>query len=352
MLKSITIAYKIFLTGFIFSSLFFSCKPTSKELAVFYDKPFTEIETLAKQEEKLFCIVLSRPDCPPCGSFIQSLGERYGHLASKVMFNVVDVSLSEHQWYPQWLCTGAFPTTCVFSAGGVLKAVIPGSVTSSKQCIESVISGDVKCANYFTNPVFPMSNENSLTALNALLSCKQNLDRGNDISDEIQPLLEQNAYPYCLFLKLSNEERQGRHEEAVYWAERMISPVNPYYSFVYDALYHEAKVIINPNYAAEASELSVVDELTLDGCRYKESKPFSLTLTNKGKSPLCVRDISVSCTCLKLLSEKQLTLEPGKSARVDLMFTPDVRGDVFREVVFFSDAKNSMQRVRVLAVVK
>jgi hypothetical protein len=247
---------------------------------------------------------------------------------------------------------GGFPTTCVFSAEGELEAVVPGTVATSTQCIASAIEGDTKCASYFENSLFAAKGKKRLDLLNALLSCKQNLETGQDISSEIQPFLDENAYPYSLFLKFTNEEKQGRHEEAVYWAQRMLAPENPHYSLIYDALYHDAKAVINPNYLAEAPELSVVEEVKLEGCKYKESKPFSLVVKNTGKSPLSIRNIAVSCSCMKLLSEKQLTIQPGQSAKVDLVFTPDVRGDVFREVTFFSDAKNSMQRVGIFAVVR
>jgi hypothetical protein len=97
----------------------------------------------------------------------------------------------------------------------------------------------------------------------------------------------------------------------------------------------------------------VVEEIKLEGCRYKEPKPFNITVKNTGKSPLSIRDIVVSCTCLKLVGARQTSpLLPGQSIKVDLIFTPDARGDVFREVTFFSDAKNSMQRVGISAVVR
>ena len=331
----------------------FSCKPTLKDLTILYGASLEEMQELAKEEDKkVFCVVLTKPDCPSCAGMVQGLGERYGHLEKKVVFNVVDVSQVENQWYPHWLCTGAFPTTCVFSADGELQAAIPGAASACQQCVASAISSDLKCTAFFENKQFPAKGERSVLVLNSLLSCKRNLEQGKDISTEIQPLLERNSYPYSLFLKILNEEKQNRHEEAVYWAKRMIEIEKPYYNFVYNALYNEVKSIINPNYLAEASVLSVVEELKLEDCKFKQPTPFSLKLTNKGKSPISIRDIATSCTCVELLRKKQQTLQAGASATIDLIFTPDMRGDVFREVTFFSDAKNSMQSVKIFAVVK
>ncbi len=342
----------ILLFAILFCTLFFSCKPTPKELTIFYDMPLEEVQKIANEEDKVFCVVLTEPECPSCAGMVQSLGERYGHLESKVVFNVVDVSLLENQWYSHWLCTGAFPTTCVFSSEGKLQAVIQGAAPVCQQCVASTIAGDFKCTSSFENLRFPARGEHRILMLNTLLFCKQNLVRGIDISAEIEPFLKQNVYPYSLFLKCFNEEKQGRHEDAVYWAKRMIENENSYYNHIYDDLHQEVKAIINPNYLADASVLSVVEELKLENCKLKEAKPFSLMLTNSGKSPISIRDVVVSCSCLKLLSEKQYTLQPNQSTKVNLVFTPDVRGDVFREVTFFSDAKNHRQTVRIFAVAR
>ena len=342
----------VLLFAVVFCALFFSCKPTPKDLTIFYDMPLEEVQKIAKEDEKVFCVVLTKPDCPPCANMVKSLGERYGHLESKVVFNVVDVSLPENQWYSHWLCVGAFPTTCVFSADGELQTSITCATSACQQCITSAIEGDFKCASFFENSQFPAKGKQSITMLNTLLSCKRNLEQGKDISAEIEPFLKQNVYPYSLFLKCLNEEKQGRHEEAVYWAKRMMEIEDSYYNFVYDTLYKKVKTMINPNYADEASVLSVVEELTLEGCEYKQSKPFSLTLTNIGKSPIAIRDIVVGCSCMKLLSEKPQSIQPNQSIKIDLAFTPDARGDVFREVTIFSDAKNAMQDVKIFAVVR
>lgn len=342
----------LLIIGLTLSCLFYSCKTSPQKLMIMYDQELEHVKDLAKQDDKMFCVVLFKPNCSPCSDFIQSLGDRYGHLASKVIFNVVDVSRPENQWYLHWLCTSAFLTTCIFSTSGELLAAVPCSAESCWQCIESAIIGDTKCAGYFENPQFPIRGKRSLVMLNTLLSCKQKLNQDQDISDEIQPLLDSHIYPYSLFLMCLNEKKQGRYKEATYWAQRMIAIESPYYSFVYDTLYKEAKSTINSNYAVEASELSVVEELKLEDCKYKEAKPFSLTLTNTGKSTLHIRDITMSCSCLELLGEKQQTIQPGASLKMDFIFTSDVRGDVFRAITFFSDAKNSMQNVRIFAIVK
>ena len=77
----------------VFCCALFSCKPTPKDLTILYGASLEEMQEIAKEEDKkVFCVVLTKPDCPSCAGMVQSLGERYGHLESKVVFNIVDVS--------------------------------------------------------------------------------------------------------------------------------------------------------------------------------------------------------------------------------------------------------------------
>ena len=98
--------------------------------------------------------------------------------------------------------------------------------------------------------------------------------------------------------------------------------------------------------------MSVVSELRLENCKLGQEQPFSLTLTNTGKSSLSVYDMRLSCTCVKLQSERTLTLQPGQSVKVDFLFIPDAQGEIFREIVFVSNGANGMERVTVVANVK
>jgi hypothetical protein len=157
----------------ILSSFFISCKTGNDRVVILYGQELEQVKEIAKKANKPFCIVLSRPDCPPCEHFVQELGDRYENLTSKAIFNIINVSQPEHQWYLHWLCLGASPTTLVFSPKGELKAVVSGVKAAAVQCIESSILGDVECAEYFFEKHFSARGD-VMQTLNALLSCKQN----------------------------------------------------------------------------------------------------------------------------------------------------------------------------------
>jgi len=334
--------------------LFHSCTNKTDRLIVLYDQGFEQINALAKKKGKHFCIVLSRPNCPPCQHYIIHLGELYKDLASKVIFNVVDVSLPENQWYMHWLATGASPTTTIFSPNGELKAVVAGITKNAIECIKSSIASNTECSRYFYQNHF-RTNSDVMQVLNTLLACKLDLDKGKDISETINVALARSQHPYTVYLKSISEVAKGQHEEAAYWANDFLQMVNSnsYFSRVYSNVNAQIRTIINPNYTpGDEGILSVVGEVALGDRKFKQPAPFSLTLTNTGSSELIIHDIQSGCTCVRLASKRTLTLQPQESQKVDFVFTGDVRGDVFREITFFSNGSNPMQRVRLTATVQ
>jgi thiol-disulfide isomerase/thioredoxin len=342
--------------GLILCSLFYSCKNASKsnELVILYDLEFDDVKKIAKKERKSFVMVLARPDCPPCEHYVQNLSKIYEDFGAKIIFNIVDISLPENQWYMHWLCSGASPTNVIFSQKGELKAIVSGVTKDAVQCIKTTFPGENKCSNYFYGKYFS-TKDDVLQMLNALLTIKQNLDKGKDIGEDINALLNQSNHPYLLYLNSLNNVNLGQDEEAVFWASEFLTEVNynSYHTQVYSNLFPEVRMIINPNYSAdEEGELSVVANLDLGHFNLRESRPFNLSLTNTGKTPLHIHDVRLSCSCVKLQGERKLTLQPGESKKLDFVYTADIAGDVLREITFFSNGVNPMQTVRITAKVK
>ena len=330
-----------------------SCK--SEDVVIEYDKTFEETQKLAIEKgKKAFCIVLSRPDCPPCVPYIEKLGRQYKYLCTKAIFNIVDVQLPEHQWYQQWACTGMLPTTCIFSTKGELLAIVPGTSGPSMQCIESVLSGkEAKCADYLYNKRYPVLGGDYQTLLTTLLSCKFDLDSGIDISPTIDDCVQQTHYPYPIYLKYLNEAAQGRYDQAAFWAQRLLEFDDTYYYLLYGDLYAQAKYIANPDYnPRDAAILTVESEVHLDNCKIHQPKRFALTLTNTGKTPLHIRNIEVGCSCLRLFNSKQLVLNAGEEQALDFEFTADTKGEIHRAITFFSDASNAITYVHIYGNVK
>lgn len=340
---------KIFsIAAILAATIFFaSC---NRKTEVVYDVPFEQIEARAKQENRDFYVVLSRPDCQSCSEYVNRLTPRIGkRLFRDGIVNVVDVSLPEHQWLAHWLCVGAFPTTCVFSSEGELKAVVSGASGMSMQCLNAVTDGDTKCADYFYQRHYPVKGD-YISVLNDILDSRRGIERGEDMGQALEDVLQRADYPYPVYLKAVNERKQQRHEDAVHWGGRVLAFDDTYYYYVYDDMYRETKYIVNPDYTPkDDAMLMMVEEVALGDCRVGEPQSVRIDVTNEGKYPAFISDITVSCTCLELLSPKQHRLEPGDTVGVELEFTAENPGNIYREVTFFSNATERIKRVALRA---
>ena len=335
----------IFFVTVCFIVVFTSCGGVD----VVYDVPFEQMVAGAEETGQDFCVVIARTDCPPCAEYVKSLRAGNRGAFPKITYNIVDVSLPENKWYTHWLCTGAFPATCLFSADGRLKAVIASTTNSAVECLRSAVDGDAKCADYLYDKHYHVLG-NYLAMLNDLLACKRDLEAGKDIGTEIDACLAKAWYPYPVYLKALNEQRQGRTEGAAEMGRQLLAFDEQYYYYVYNDLFTQAKYIIDPDYTpSEDAVLTMTEEIELDGCEVGKPRQFRMEVTNTGKFPLTVRDVQLSCTCLKLLTPARFRLEPGESSQVVAEFTAEGHGEFYREIVFFSDAAETMQRVAVRA---
>ena len=126
-----------------------------------------------------------------------------------------------------------------------------------------------------------------------------------------------------------------------------------HYNLVYSDLNGQMKSHTHLDYTFEGDAvLSVVDEVRLDSCKVRQPAHFSLLLTNRGKLPLTIYDIDPGCDCVELLSEKRFILPSEASMEVKFVFTPETKGDVYREITLLSNAVNPVEMVRVLAFVE
>ena len=115
---------------------------------------------------------------------------------------------------------------------GKLKGVVAGASRAAMECLKSVRDGNAKCADYFYSTKYPVSGSH-IAMLNNLLECKLRLDKGEDVSTALDDVLKKADYPYPVYLKMLNEEKHGRHEEAVRLAERLLQYTETHYFYVY-----------------------------------------------------------------------------------------------------------------------
>lgn len=68
--------------------------------------------------------------------------------------------------------------------------------------------------------------------------------------------------------------------------------------------------------------------------------------TNIGKSPLIIKDIKTSCDCAVPKKPKR-PIMPGEKAQITVSFDTSKLGGFSKQITIFSNAKNSIKRLRI-----
>jgi len=333
----------------LLAMLMVSCKRQSAA-EILYEKSFDDMKTLAGKANKPFCVVLSNTDCPPCSIYVNNLNDTHAQLCADALFDVVDVTQDENRWWQQWLNCSGLPTTVIFTPSGKLSAVVSGAADKCFDCIRSVLKGEPACAAYLYTRQFQSSGD-LFPALDAVLNCKFRLEQGENIDEAISNTFDQIVYPYNIYLKCLNEQKQGNHEMVVALAKKLLHFDDAYNVRMYDNLLNEVRLIIDPEYSNPENRavLAVEKELKLDGCYPNAPVKFKITVKNEGQAPLEISDITVSCSCVKLKSEKKHTIAAGKSADIDFEFTAEHEGVFYREISFVSNDIRAIKTVKMTA---
>jgi hypothetical protein len=327
------------------------CACNNRKSEVYFGKSFAEIKELAATVGKPFCIVLSMPDCPPCSDYVRILSSGESNLSQQAIFDIVDTSKPENEWYPMWLSTAGWPATCIFSPDGNLQAVVSGIAKQCTSCMENVLKGETECASYFYSKHYDFYGD-AFSALNSVLQCKLHLDAGENIEPEISQTMDKVVYPYNIYLKCQNARKNGDDEVAKILAEQLLKFNDTYSLRLYGNILSDAKTVINPDYRPETDAvLTVEKKIRLDGCELNVARPFSIEVANTGKSELQILDIMPSCSCVSLVSGKTYSVAPGKSVKINFEFKGDHEGEVFREIIFASNGAVPLETVELTATV-
>jgi hypothetical protein len=327
------------------------CACSNQKTEVLFGKSITEMKELVAKSGKPFCIVISRSDCSLCSDYVRVLSGGKSGLTGKAIFNVVDITKPENEWYPMWLASMASPATCIFSAKGDLQAVVSGKAEQCITCIGNVLKGEPECAFYLYSKHYEV-NGDVFPVLNTILQCKLRFDAGDDIEPEISQTPDKIVYPYNIYLKCLNAKKNGDEEAAKAMAEHLLKFGDAYNIHLYKKIFAEAKTIVNPDYSPENDAvLTVEKKIRLEDCVLNVARLFSIEVENTGKSELRILDITASCSCVSLVSGKTHTVAPDKSVKIDFEFRGDREGEIFREIFFTSNGVNPQETVELTATV-
>ena len=95
--------------------------------------------------------------------------------------------------------------------------------------------------------------------------------------------------------------------------------------------------------------LECEDLIHLDNCEKDTARPFDLSISNTGETPLEVLDIQLDCSCVTLRGEKTYTISPHQSQNINFDFTANKEGQVVREIFLKSNSIRPIKRIKIIA---
>lgn len=331
-----------------------SCRHRTEPCMV-TEQPLEEVLLKAGEEQKYLCILLIDSLQHGTAELLNSrLTGEFAYLSGKMIFSIVDILAAENRWYEKWLCPVATPLACVFSPDGALLNLLPDLTYESFAYMEKTVREAQADSEYHCYNRFGMSKNEYVAAMNSVLQAKRNFDAGKNIKTLIDSVVTKIKYPYSLFLKLRNEEKQNDAINLIHTCEELLSVNSAYELLLYGEELIAAKKILDPSYdIAHEPYLEVSPAVVEVGrCEYRARKPFYIVLKNAGNKPVKIVTVKTSCSCVAYLGSSAYEILPHDSIRAPFEFAAEQKGHVERGCYFVSNARNPVVDVKILATVE
>ncbi|WP_455498178.1 Ig-like domain-containing protein [Coprobacter sp.] len=321
---------------------------------VYYDKSYNEISTIANDTELPFCIVLVDSTQSLSQEYIAQFDQKQNLMTRKTIFCINDVNTPEGEWLLKWLCPASLPLTCVFASRGDLIDLIPGTSIETFLYIDEAVKNSAT-TNFHWSNLFKKDKQRVLPLLNSLLAYRKFLDQGVYLSEDIDNVIDSLPYPYSCYLKLTGTLMEQDSVEARAVAKQLLALETPYVMELYKDEFVTAKTVLNKDYKIENDAVIRVDQSTINlrDCKVGENTPVYVNVYNDGKELLVISKVHVSCSCLEQIDTRdQITVNPGQSAKLKFNFTPDIKGDIFRDIFIVSNGVNMpILHIHIIATV-
>ncbi len=319
-----------------------SCSNRQKSDNIYCEKSLTEIQKIAEDGNVPFCLILFDSTQVISRKHIVKFYSKDQKL-NHVVFNLVNITFDENKWYEKLLSPQVLPLNCVFAASGELIDLIPGSTKESLLYTKKVLSRQKANKEFHYNQKYDSDKIEAIKIIDIILQLKFRVDNNENVIAELDTILNKARYPYTLFLKLQNQLQYRDSIAAKNTAKELLQ-----FNSARDLLdYHDelmfARQILDPTFNIETGPYIDISptEIELTNCEINNSIRITINIKNKGQKPLKITDILKSCSCVKLISKKKHSILPQQSIELDIEFTPEETGDIYREVYIASNSVNS-----------
>ena len=269
--------------------------------------------------------------------------ENYTRLAShagNTILDFIEVSSEKNDWYIKMLRPEVLSLTCIFDSDGVLIDLIPGSSSESMKYVSQVQAHGEPTTEFHFNGLYGEDKLDRMQLFRKIIRIRNELESGGDVRMSLDSLQE-DMYPYLLYLKLKNQIHLKDSVAAHATAESLLEFNSAGDLVTYeDELFYAHQILDSGYDSLSAPRIHITqDVIILDSCRVGESVPVILKVGNTGQRTLEISDMITSCSCIDLMSDmKEYSIYPGEHAMIGFNFIPDIAGEVQRDIYIASNA--------------
>lgn len=310
---------------------------------VYTNKTFEDINSIAVNENRAFCIILIDSSQELSKKYLECLQKDYKYLTKRAIYNIADVKSETNKWYRKWLQPTSLPLTCIFSSEGLLIDLIPGASKETFLYSAEAIKQTHATAFHWPNR-FKRNKNEVIPFLSALLKQKRSIDSNINNSYELDHLVDSIYYPYSLYLKLARAQKAQDSLVSQEAAAALVETETPFNLNLYLEEYILAKKILDQTFdiKAEPNIRVSTDNIVLSNSKINLQAPVHIVIYNDGDLPLKIDKIHISCSCLELRGKNEDIIINGKKSYVaKFLFTPQSRGLTSRDIFIASNAINN-----------
>lgn len=93
------------------------------------------------------------------------------------------------------------------------------------------------------------------------------------------------------------------------------------------------------------------DSINLGTVKYGEKRFATFKITNRGDSPLIIRDVRTSCGCTNASWDKQ-PVKPGKMTEISVIFEPNSLGKFIKSIDVLCNIPEQVYSLKILGQVE
>ena len=327
---------------FLIMLLAMSCQHQFEMIHIYNDKEFSEVDSIAKERNLPYCIVLIDTLEYDKNEYINNLKDIVDP-SNRFILNFICVNSNDKtDWMVKLLTPQIYPTACIFESSGQLIDLIPGNSKESFSYLCETLKTEKTNIEYHYNQLYEDDKEHFIKYINEIIELQSHLVEGQNVISGIDSLFQEKNHPLLLFMRLQNLLEYGNDVEIKNTAKNLLTFDSPQELVYYQDELLFANYLLDSTYTSEtAPRIYSLPEIQLTNCEINNPYILNIEISNNGKKTLKISDIMTSCTCVNLIGDKRLVIDSNESETLKVKFTPDVQGKVYRYIYIASNSLNS-----------